>query len=213
LYQKIVLAESFHLSYPYVFKWDDTFYMIPETRKAGAVRLYRATSFPDIWSYAGDLLDVEGTDPSVFHLDGKWWMFICAPPAGHDTLRLYLADELVGPWSEHPASPVVRKDPRSARPAGRVTLYDDRVIRYAQECNPHYGSRVRAFEVTEITPESYAERESESSPILVASGSGWNRDGMHHVDPHHCPGNGWIACVDGWIFSERAKPSAIACGG
>ncbi|HEY0729749.1 MAG TPA: hypothetical protein VGD38_16825, partial [Pyrinomonadaceae bacterium] len=30
-YQQIVLREEFHLSYPYVFKWQDTYYMIPET--------------------------------------------------------------------------------------------------------------------------------------------------------------------------------------
>jgi hypothetical protein len=29
-YEKIVLDESFHLSYPYVFKWNDSFYIVPE---------------------------------------------------------------------------------------------------------------------------------------------------------------------------------------
>ena len=41
-----MLKEPFHLSYPYVFKHKGTYYMIPESRAAGAVRLYRARSFP-----------------------------------------------------------------------------------------------------------------------------------------------------------------------
>ncbi|MEB3292295.1 MAG: hypothetical protein VKJ24_03975, partial [Synechococcales bacterium] len=49
-YQKVVLKEPFHLSYPYVFKWNDDYYMIPETYQAGQVRLYKADRFPDRWT-------------------------------------------------------------------------------------------------------------------------------------------------------------------
>jgi len=35
LYQKIVLRESFHLSYPHVFEWEGSYYMVPETIGAG----------------------------------------------------------------------------------------------------------------------------------------------------------------------------------
>lgn len=211
-YEMVVLSEPFHISYPYVFNWNDLYFMIPETRQAGAIRLYRAATFPDTWLYAGDLMCVEGTDPSVFCLDGKWWMFVCAPPAGHKTLRLYLADDLTGPWFEHPASPVIRDDARSARPAGRVTLFNGRAVRYAQECHPYYGTRVRAFEITEITTQTYAEREIEI-PGLAASGSGWNQHGMHHIDAHPAPdNNGWIACVDGWRFLSGGTPRDSARG-
>lgn len=33
-YQRIVLREAFHLSYPYVFEWEGRYYMIPETHQA-----------------------------------------------------------------------------------------------------------------------------------------------------------------------------------
>ena len=44
-YQRIVLAEPFHLSYPYVFRWEGTYYMIPEGSRGGCVTLYRADEF------------------------------------------------------------------------------------------------------------------------------------------------------------------------
>ena len=45
-YKQIVLDEPFHMSYPYVFKWQEDFYMIPESQEANSVRLYRALDFP-----------------------------------------------------------------------------------------------------------------------------------------------------------------------
>ena len=51
-----MLAEPFHLSYPYVFAWRGEYYMVPECHAAGAVRLYRAAEFPTRWVQVADLL-------------------------------------------------------------------------------------------------------------------------------------------------------------
>lgn len=50
-YKKIVLDETFHLSYPCVFKNNNEFYMIPETNAVKAIRLYKADNFPYNWSF------------------------------------------------------------------------------------------------------------------------------------------------------------------
>lgn len=204
LYQEIVLSEAFHLSYPYVFEWQGEYYMIPETLKAEAVSLYKAQSFPTHWSYLGPLINGSFADPSIFHFDNRWWMFACSTPYQHNELRLYSAEELMGPWKEHPKSPIVEGNKRMARPAGRVTILNDKVIRFAQDCIPLYGSQVRAFEISQLTTTSYVEAEHASSPVLTASGSGWNGLGMHHVDPHLLPDGRWIACVDGFSESPEA---------
>jgi hypothetical protein len=158
--------------------------MIPETLEAEAVRLYRATTFPGQWSFLGSLIDGSFADPSIFFFENRWWMFVCSTPYQHDTLRLYHAPELAGVWTEHPASPIVEGDKRRARPGGRVLVSDDQIIRFAQDCIPTYGTQVRAFNISELTTESYHEEENCRSPILAASGSGWNHMGMHHIDSH-----------------------------
>ncbi len=196
-YRQIVLAEAFHLSYPYVFEWRGEYYMIPETLQAGAVSLYKAQPFPTRWSYVGPLVQGGCADPSIFHFDGRWWMFTCSNPYQHDELRLYSADELTGPWQEHPKSPIVQGDKRIARPAGRVITFGDKIVRFAQDCIPEYGTQVRAFEISRLTTASYVEAEHASSPILSASGSGWNGQGMHHIDLHVMKDGQWLACVDG----------------
>jgi hypothetical protein len=196
-YQRVVLAEPFHLSYPYVFLWGGEFYMIPETLQPGTVCLYRATDFPRRWSCLGPLVEGSFADPSIFFFENHWWMFVCSTPHRHDTLRLFHAPELAGAWVEHPASPVVAGDRCRARPGGRVLVSERGVIRFAQDCVPTYGAGVRAFEVLELTTKSYREQESRHSPVLAASGSGWNRAGMHNVDAHRVAEGEWVACVDG----------------
>src|SRR5215471_4679601 len=63
-YEQIVLSESFSTSFPCVFRWNDDFYMVPESTQAGAIKLYRATSFPDRWECVKDLVEDKQADPS-----------------------------------------------------------------------------------------------------------------------------------------------------
>jgi len=201
-YRKIVLAEPFHVSYPYVFEWMDDYYMIPESYQANAIRLYKAAAFPEQWSCVATLISGSSfLDPSVFHYDGKWWLFTdTSPDLKGGTLRLYYAPALTGPWHEHPMSPVIEGNVHIARPAGRVVIGHDSLVRYTQDCAPYYGTQVRAFAMTTLTTTDYSEREVDGSPILTPSGSGWNGSGMHHVDAHVLPHQRWLACVDGWVF-------------
>ena len=212
-YRGIVLAEPFHLSYPYVFEHEHDFYMIPESHQAESVRLYRAVEFPTRWACTGTLL--EGgyfVDSSVFRHNGAWWLFVDTSQKfgedyKHDTLSLFSADHLQGPWRQHPQSPLVAGDARVARPGGRVVTVNEKITRYAQDCYPVYGRQLWAFQITELTPRTYRERPVSGRPILRASGSGWNGAGMHHVDPHLSAGGQWIACVDGFgVAAKRPAP-------
>jgi len=192
-----VLDEAFHLSYPYVFKWKDEYYMIPEAHQTGSVRLYRAVDFPLKWVFVRTLIYGSHVDPSVFRYNGMWWMFTGADPVANNVLRLYYAADLMGPWTEHPMSPVIDGDANIARPGGRVLVLDGRIIRYTQDDEPVYGNQVRAFEITELTTASYKERELPESPVLKPGGNRWNRDGMHSIDAHRIADDRWIAAVDG----------------
>jgi hypothetical protein len=194
VYQQVVLDEPFHLSYPYVFKWEDAYYMIPESSLSDSLRLYKALSFPTKWSFISSLRKGTYIDPSVFRYDGQWWLF--AKTSDFD-LCLYHANDLLGPWNECSQNPIIMNNPHIARPGGRVLVNKDQIIRFAQDGYPTYGNRIRAFEVTELTSSSYKEREVGEAIGLEASGKGWNANGMHNIDAHPADGNKWIACVDG----------------
>ncbi len=160
--------------------------MIPESHQDRSVRLYEATAFPHEWALSARLLTGQSfADTSVLRHADRWWLFTATSPGDrHDTLRLYSAEELGGPWLEHPRSPIVSGNPHTARPAGRVIAAGDKLFRFTQDCYPVYGLEVRAFEITELTTTAYREQEASDSPLLKAAGVGWNASGMHHVDLH-----------------------------
>ncbi len=193
-YKQLVLAEPFHLSYPYVFKWGSDYYMIPESIQAGGIRLYKASDFPTKWVFQKVLIPRKLVDPSIFRHAGKWWLL--AGERNH-ILRLFFADELTGPWTEHPKSPVVEGNPHIARPGGRVIEWNGRLFRFPQDDAPFYGVQLFAFEITELTPVTYKEKPALDGPVVKPTGSGWNAKGMHQVDLHELPDHTWIACVDG----------------
>jgi hypothetical protein len=208
-YQERVLVEPFHLSYPYVFEHDGQHYMMPEARQSGALRLYCASEFPVRWSFVATMIDTNDlVDASVLFANGRWWLLAgCTTRANHDTLRLFFADAITGPWSEHPASPVVCGNPHTARPAGRIILADSRIYRFGQNCHPMYGTDVRAFEITELTTSRYQERVISPNPILGPSGGAWNACGMHHIDAHQLAHGMWFAFVDGWTTTtSKVRP-------
>jgi hypothetical protein len=196
-YSQIVLAEPFHLSYPYVFECGGEYYMIPETLQANHIRLYKAEQFPTRWTHIANLMEGQFADSSIIFFEDRWWIFACTRPFDHDVLCLFFSDSLLGPWVEHPQSPIVAGDPHVARPAGRVVAFNGGLIRYAQDCYPRYGTRVSAFEISKLTPTSYRETACERSPILTPGPDRWNGLGMHHIDPHLNTDGKWIACVDG----------------
>jgi hypothetical protein len=196
-YGGVVLREPFHISYPYVFASDGKHYMVPETLGAGAVRLYVGDPFPTTWRYVRDLIPGAYADPSLFESAGRWWLLCCGNPAGHDMLNLFSAPALEATWREHAIRPLIENDNQRARPAGRVTISNGQLIRFAQDCRPQYGTSVRAFLLAELSPTSYAERELDPNPILGPGHETWNRLGMHHLDPHQIQDGSWLACVDG----------------
>jgi hypothetical protein len=64
---------------------------------------------------------------------------------------------------------------------------------------PAVGShQIMALEITDISPTSYSEKLVSPDPILKASGTGWNLQGMHQIAPVQLAPDEWIASVDGF---------------
>jgi hypothetical protein len=198
-YERIVLREEHHLSYPFVFVAGGRHFMVPESFQAGEIRLYEAVDFPFTWAPTGTLVTGEYlVDPTIVRHAGAWWLFAeTNPELRHDTLRLFRSEALRGAWEEHPSSPVVAGDPGAARPAGRIVRHGGRLIRFAQDCGPSYGHAVHAFEISDLSASTYTEREALDRAVIEASGEGWTASGMHHVDAHRIEGGRWRAAVDG----------------
>jgi hypothetical protein len=66
------LVEPFHLSFPFVFEYDGSFFMCPETQEARQIRIYRGTEFPLKWELAAiPMQDVSAVDTMLFSAGGS----------------------------------------------------------------------------------------------------------------------------------------------
>jgi hypothetical protein len=151
----VVLAQPFHLSYPFIVEQDGEIFMVPESHRAGEVALYRARAFPQGWVRETALLSgVPAAEPSLIQHDGQWWMFFAVVgPGARDQRELHIAfaDQLTGPWTLHPQNPV-RVDRSSARPGGTPMFsVDGCVILPVQDCSRTYGGAVRFLKFSRLT--------------------------------------------------------------
>lgn len=156
-----VLRTPYHLSYPDVFEWEGTFYMIPETHQARRVELYRCTDFPYAWELDRVLLDgIAAVDTTIAEVDGRWWMFFASGEDGvrnYEELHVYSASAPTGPWRPHRRNPV-KSDTRTARPAGRLFHWHGRLLRPSQDSGGRYGRAVVVNEILRIDDDRFDER-------------------------------------------------------
>ena len=154
------LEEAWHLSYPQVFESGGEIWMIPESRNAERIELYRATRFPDGWTREAVLVDgVAASDATLIEHDGRFWLFATVDAdglSGWDALHLFYADALPGPWTPHPANPVLI-DASAARPAGAMYRQDGALWRPAQDCSAGYGGGLSLCVVERLDVEGFSQ--------------------------------------------------------
>ncbi|NOU97322.1 hypothetical protein GC093_29440 [Paenibacillus sp. LMG 31456] len=201
-YEKIVLREKFHLSYPQVFKVNDEIFMLPETIETNRVLLYKAKSFPFEWELACELFSGSYVDPSIFRYENKWWLFAGANQGKN--LHLFYSDHIEGTWTEHPQSPLISNNISITRPGGRIIVTESSIYRYTQDGNPYYGSAMRVFKINKLSETEYEEELVDRILSGTNKESDWRKDGMHHIDQLQINENQWLIAVDGHK-SERSN--------
>jgi hypothetical protein len=155
-----VLERDYHLSYPFVFEWNDNYYMVPETAANRTVELYRSTNFPFEWQLEKVLMTgVRAKDATLAEIDGKWWMFVSiAEHSFPDELFVFSAESPVGPWTPHPRNPV-KSDVRGSRPAGKLFEWNGDLYRPAQDSSGLYGYAISINRVTRLDWDAFREEQ------------------------------------------------------
>jgi hypothetical protein len=178
-----VLERDYHLSYPFVFRWNGRHYLLPETSANRTIELYEELQFPYKWRLCRTLMDgVKAVDTTLHQARGRWWMFTCReedPAAPNRDLYLYSSlDPVTGEWAPHPANPIV-SDNRCARPAGAFFFDGHHWIRPSQDCSRGYGGAIELRRILRLDEEAYAEEPAERlGPEMIPSAMGihtWNR--------------------------------------
>ena len=172
-----VLEETFHLSYPQIFQYGKYTYMVPETKHAEEIRVYRCEKFPDQWELENTLLNISAVDTTFLktkdnerlaftYVDGKLQIYRCDLDPGH------FAPRRVELTYQGKASATVR-------PAGNFLYEDGKILRPAQDCGEYYGKDLIFYEVSDPESNHYEEQEYKRFTPSQISLIGCNPIGIH----------------------------------
>lgn len=177
-FEGVVLKKRTHLSYPNVFEYKGSVYMLPETNEENEVALYKADAFPRDWRKASILLSgAPYRDSSVIFHQGIWYLFTSP---SDDELRLYMSDELLSEnWKEHPCSPIFT-GLKGSRGAGSVFRDGDNLYRLGQDDEDTYGNNVLVYKIEILSDIVY--RESLIISGLFDHNMKYYRYGGHHFN-------------------------------
>ena len=172
-----VLERPYHLSYPFVFQWKGTHYMVPESSANRSIELYEAVEFPYRWQHVKDLMTgVSAVDSTLVRWGGRWWLFANmrendGAPLNDELFLFHAKDLLADSWEPHPRNPVI-SDVRSSRPAGALFVQDGALYRPSQDSSFSYGYAVNINKVLRLDERGYEEvRTSYIEPGLFPGAS------------------------------------------
>lgn len=149
------LAEPFHISYPNLFKFKNSIYMLPETSAVSQLRLYKAISFPLKWELDAILLEgVKYADCSFLFNGHDIFLFCYNTENEINDLIIYNLDmnkkALTPVWFDK--TKVVNH-----RPAGNLFKHGDAVYRPLQECTFSYGEKLHLCKMKQDPSQGYNE--------------------------------------------------------
>ena len=204
LSSKKIIERPYHMSYPFVFEFNNTYYMIPETSENRTIDLYKCTSFPYEWEFDRTIMDnVNAVDATVFHYSGKWWLFTSIDKtdsvSGYNTelFLFFSTDFFSGKWESHPLNPII-SDVRTARPAGKIFIQEGKIYRPSQDCSGRYG---KAFNINQIL--TLTETDYEEVQVRKVEPN-WNRNlkGTHTFNSA-----GGLTIIDAYTYRRRVLSS------
>jgi hypothetical protein len=163
LSSEIIIKQAYHMSYPFIFEWENEYYMVPETMQNKTIGLYHCKKFPNEWEPVMDLMEnVTAVDSTLFYRGQKWWLFTSIDETGtfekpFNELFLFFTDDLFsGQWKHHPLNPIVT-DLRASRPAGKIVIHNNKIYRPSQDCSERYGRAMKINEITKLSESEYEE--------------------------------------------------------
>ena len=170
-----VLIRPYHLSYPFVFAYDNEVYMIPETAQNRQIEILKAENYPLEWSLVKTALVGQScADTTIFEHKGEWWMFTNIAQDIFDDhcseLHAFKVDSpLLNEITPHKLNPIVT-DARTARNAGRIAVREGKLTRLAQNNAFHYGYGFSLMEIEELSLSTYREKKIYGAHTGFAAG-------------------------------------------
>jgi hypothetical protein len=178
-----VIEEPFHMSFPFIFEFNQELFMVPETGESNSIRLYKCIEFPLKWSYQKDILtDCNAFDSMIFEHKKRWWLLTNMATKGNSDVcsqlfAFYSDNPLTNKWIAHDLNPLVFNS-LNGRNGGILDVVSKFPVRVRQKQGVNsYGCGLTLARITELTPSSFSEQEiGQIFPNFFP-----NLNGCHHI--------------------------------
>ena len=159
---KVILKKDYHLSFPNVFKFNDKYYMMPESHANNEIALYEFEEFPYKLKKVKTLLKGNYADSVLLEYKNKWYLFTNKSENEDDlhanNLSIFLSENLLNNnFKEYHNNPVVT-DSEFARMGGQFIKEKNKLYRVSQDCKIRYGYKINIMEVEKLNEKEYKER-------------------------------------------------------
>lgn len=151
----IIIEQDYHMSYPCVFKHNETFYMIPETSENKTIELYRAIRFPDKWVLDKTLVDnVNSVDSTLFKDKNDLFLITYEYISRVPYLKIYKLN-----MSTKKIELLIQNQyvENVGRPAGNIIQYNEKLIRPSQDERVKYGEKIIFNEIVKWEKSNFNE--------------------------------------------------------
>lgn len=149
--KEICLDIGRHLSFPCLFEYNNSIFMVPESG-AGGIDVYECKIFPHKWEKQSTIINgIHAIDP-VFHFhDNLIYIFT----NNNNYINIYTSDSLFGDYKSHPINK--NHNNTNARNGGNIISFNGDKYRVAQVCVPHYGYSIALYRIDLLTQTDYKE--------------------------------------------------------
>ncbi len=195
-----IIDPPYHLSYPFVFEHDGTFYLIPESRSNRSIELYKCVEFPNKWEFEMNLMESVDAVDTTLHYDGELWWLFCnydetnGKSSCADELHVFYASDFkTQDWTPHTQNPVA-SDCRLSRPAGNLFTINDQLYRPSQRSEYIYGKACNVFKINMLSNTEYQEE------LVTTMYPKWNKKvrGIHTLNA-----SDKLVVVDAFMYRPR----------
>lgn len=136
---KKCISSKYHMSYPNIFDYKGTAFMIPETHQDGCVAVYKCVSFPDKWIKERKLFDVNFAVDSSFLKGNKKFLFSYESYGVTNNSFFFTIRDL---FENAKVIKKIRDEKKLLRLAGNAFEMGGAIILPTQNCSGIYGGSV-----------------------------------------------------------------------
>jgi hypothetical protein len=206
-FKGIALKESFHLSYPFIFEYQDQIYMCPESSDNNDIRLYKCENFPLQWKLEKILFkNIQACDTNIFYKNHYWWLqtSISVDKDSKDFLLhnlYYSTSPISDQWEAHQMNPI-HIDSSLSRNGGFVIKNQD-ICRISQDFGyDNYGESFSIQEIKVLNRKEYEEIEVNIDTVT--------KHGLRFIDEKKLLGYHHFNMMNNsYVYDFKIKPRLI----